>query len=90
MATLLIGYDLNTPGQDYSPLIARIKELGAWWHYLDSTWLVKTALTLTQVRDRLRPLIDSSDELLVLDVSSASWAGAGFPQGAYDWLRNNL
>ena len=45
MGTLLIGYDLDKPDQDYSDLIAAIKKLGAWWHHLDSTWLVKSDLT---------------------------------------------
>lgn len=42
--TLLIGYDLNAPGQDYGDLIEAVKASGARWHYLDSTWLVKTSL----------------------------------------------
>lgn len=51
MGTLLIGYDLDKPDQDYSDLIAAIKKLGAWWHHLDSTWLVKSDLTPKEARD---------------------------------------
>ena len=40
MATMLIGYDLNRPGQNYDDLFDEIKNLGTWWHCLDSTWLV--------------------------------------------------
>ncbi len=41
MATLMIGYDLNKT-KDYPALFQAIKGLGgAWWHHLDSTWLVK-------------------------------------------------
>ena len=40
MALLLIGYDLTRPGQNYPGLIEGIKELGSWWHCLDSTWLL--------------------------------------------------
>jgi len=35
-------------------------------------------------------LIDSSDELLVIDVTGKSWAGRGFEDSAYSWLRDNL
>ena len=42
MATYMIGYDLNRPGQDYPALIDAIKRLGTWWHHLDSTWIVVT------------------------------------------------
>ena len=49
MGTLLIGYDLDKPGQNYESLFVAIKTLGEWWHYLDSTWLVATN------RSALRP-----------------------------------
>lgn len=88
--TLLIGYDLNSPGQNYDNLIKTIKGIGAWWHYLDSTWLVTTSKSPTAVRDLLKPHIDSDDELLVLDVSNDNWASYGLQQSGNDWLRNNL
>ena len=69
-------------------MIDRIKDLGAWWHHLDSTWLIKTSRTPVQVRDDLKRFIDAGDELLILDVTGASWAGTGLE--SYDWLRNNL
>ena len=90
MPTLMIGYDLNQPGQDYSRLIERIKSHGRWWHYLDSTWLVVTGLAAMDMVNDLRQYVDSDDELLVLDVSGDTWAGVGFPQAAYDWLRQNV
>jgi hypothetical protein len=88
MATMLVGYDLNRPGQEYAGLIGAIKEIGSWWHHLDSTWLVKTSLTVTELRDALKIHIDAGDELLVIDVTGRSWAGTGFD--SYDWLRANI
>lgn len=88
MNTILIGYDLNRPGQDYESLIEAIKSLGRWWHRLDSMWLVKTALTASDVRDALKAHLDKGDELLSIDVTSSSWAGTGFD--SYDWLKENL
>jgi hypothetical protein len=90
MPILLVGYDLNRPGQHYSELIDAIKDAGAWWHHLDSTWFVKSSLSAQQLRDRLAAHIDSGDELLVLDVTGDGWAGTGFEQRAFDWLRSNL
>jgi hypothetical protein len=90
MATLLVGYDLNKPGQEYEELWEKLKGFGAWWHHLDSTWLIKTNLSPVQVRDDLKKVIDSGDELLVIDVTARAWAGTGFPSRAYDWLRDNL
>lgn len=36
----LISYDLINPGQNYPGLIEAIKNLGAWWHNLESVWIV--------------------------------------------------
>lgn len=88
MATKLIAYDLNTPGQNYEDLIAAIKGLGAWWHHLDSTWLVRTSKTTTEVRDELKKHIDSGDELLVVDVTGDARAWAGFNESGRKWLKD--
>jgi hypothetical protein len=88
--TLLVGYDLNQPGQNYEPLWRRLKEFGTWWHHLDSTWLVRTEMTAVELRNELKPLLDASDELLVIDISGKSWAGTGLTDRAYTWLRNNM
>ena len=90
MPTLLIGYDLNRPGQNYPDLIERIKSLGAWWHYLDSTWLVDTSYSPTDVRDVLKGLIDQGDELLVIDVSGRTWSSYGLNDDATAWLKQHV
>jgi hypothetical protein len=90
MSTYLVGYDLDQPGQDYSDLHAAIKALGAWWHHLDSTWLVKSDLTHTGVRDKLRPHIDANDKLLVMNVTADAAAWYGFNESGSQWLRDNL
>lgn len=89
MATMLVGYDLNKPGQNYEDLIERLKLVGSnWWHHLDSTWLIKTTMSPKELRDDLKAYVDSGDELLVVDVTGASWAASGF--SSYDWLHDNL
>jgi len=90
MKTYLIGYDLNSPGQDYSGLINAIKALAnGYWHHLDSTWLVNTSLDAGQIRDTLKPELDANDELLVIRVGG-NWATYGLPDSANNWLRTNL
>lgn len=90
MPTLLVGYDLDRPGQEYPGLHDKLKGLGPWWHNLDSTWLVHTELSAVQVRDLLRQLIDANDKLLVIDVSGrqAAWSGIRDPGSAWikQWL----
>lgn len=89
MTTYMIGYDLNKSGQDYDDLIEAIKTYDKWWHYLDSTWIIKSSKTATEIRDHLKRHIDSNDELLVAKLSGeAAWAG--FSDKGSSWLKTNL
>ncbi len=89
MTVQLITYDLSRPGQDYSNLYESIKNLGAWWHYLQSVWLVVTNQTPPQIRDILSRHIDPNDKLAVFTLQG-NWATSNLPQECTDWLRSNL
>lgn len=69
MNSILIGYDLNKIGQDYSALIEKIKTFSYWWYCLDSTWIIKSNLSCDQIRDLSIPCLDSNDELLVVKLT---------------------
>jgi hypothetical protein len=90
MRTLFVGYDLNKPGQNYTDLIDALKSYPAWWHYLDSTWLIRTNDSVSDIRDHLGALIDSGDELLVMEVTGTTWASKGLSKKANDWLYSSL
>ncbi len=90
MAALLIGYDLNRPGQNYTSLIKEIKALGSCCRPLESTWVVKTPKTVSQVRDLLSGYVDHNDELLVMDVTDTSWASYNLDQDVAAWLKANV
>lgn len=85
MALKLITYDLNKPGQNYKDLHEAIRGLGAWWHYLDSTWIVQSSLSPNAIVEKLKATIDTSDGLLVFDITGDSYSG-WLEQGAWDWL----
>jgi hypothetical protein len=89
MSALLISYDLNKPGQNYNELYEKIKELGTWWHYLDSTWIVVSSLTQSQAFDRLKPTLDDSDSVLIVNITGDSYSG-WLPQEAWDWLGKHV
>lgn len=89
MKTFLIGYDLNQAGQDYESLIEKIKDLGTWWHCLDSTWIIKSNSTAVDIRDHLKQFIDGNDEILVVKLTGdAAWYG--FSAEGSSWLKQNL
>jgi hypothetical protein len=77
MACFMIGYDLNSPGQDYIALIEAIEHLGTKsWQCLNAAWLVVTDKTAVEIRDELKTYVDQSDELLIAELSGdAAWRG---------------
>ncbi len=90
MRTILVVYDLNSPGQDYTKLIGYLQSLGAWWHHLDSIWLVKTRLSPVDVRDGAQAFLDVNDELLVIDVTGDARAWSGFDPRGSTWLKETF
>lgn len=50
MAIYQISYDLRNK-RDYKILYERIKSYGAWCRPLESTWVIRTGQSVTQVRD---------------------------------------
>jgi hypothetical protein len=90
MNTLLITYDLNRPGQDYSKLFEYLRGYGTWCHPVDSTWLVRTSKSAADVRTELKAYVDGNDDVLVINVTNDDWASYGLPQQVTDWLRQYL
>jgi hypothetical protein len=89
MAAQLITYDLLAPGRDYSSLHLAIKELGSWWHCVESTWIVDSALPPSTIRDILRAHLDANDKLVVLQLEG-HWASQHLNENCNNWLREHV
>lgn len=89
MAVQMISYDLKNPGRNYNNLYEAIKGIGSWWHCVESVWLVQANLNSAQIRDLLRPLLDTNDLLVVLAVDE-NWASIGLSDECNAWLHNNV
>jgi hypothetical protein len=74
MAVYCFSYDLNKQGQDYNSLYEEIKRTECL-RILDSTWLVSTTETATQLRDRLRQRMDSNDSMFISKVNQGQYDG---------------
>ena len=73
MQKLLISYDLDKPGQDYSRLIKALEGIGAE-RILYSGWILRRDNTPVQIRDYLKRFIDTNDMLLVVALTGeAAW-----------------
>ena len=83
----LISYELNSD-KDYTNLYDAIKSYGAWWHFIDSTWLIDTSQSAQEVSEKLLRHIDKNEDvLLVMKVLLEDRQG-WLPKKAWEWIRN--
>ena len=74
MQHFIVSYDLDKPGQNYLPLIQRLKQLGAI-ELLRSDWLLANPASAASVRDDLMRFMDSNDRIFVGILSGeAAWS----------------
>jgi len=91
MTIYVIGYDLHpVKGETYEELIAAIKKIGSWWHCLDSTWLVQSDQSATQIRDTLWHHMRADDQLIVVGYAPPKAAWVGFKDDCQSWLTSNM
>jgi hypothetical protein len=90
-ATILIAYDIHpAQGTAYDHLISAIQSLGAWWHHLETVWIVRSNQKPDEIRDKLKTYIGTDDQLLILDITGdkAGWAGVSDAGSA--WLKEYI
>ena len=88
MKYYLISYDLRSQGQNYSALYDEIKAYGDFKHPMESTWIIRVpdSISHVSVRDKLQSKMDSNDSVLVVDISSSTYAGY-LPTTFWDWFK---
>lgn len=86
----MITYDLNSPGQNYNAIIKTIKEecANAWCNYWKSAFLITSALTTSQMIEKLKPYLDKNDRLIIIEVVNnySGW----LEQEQWDWIKKNI
>ena len=65
MLNVFVAYDLMHPGQNYGAVEAAVSGLGSAVKLLNTTWYVRTGLSLDQVRAHVSAAMDLNDRLLV-------------------------
>ncbi len=92
MHVYMIGYDLHSAeGDEYGDLYGALEAIGSggYWDCLQSTWLVITEKTSTQIKDELKQYLKEGDRLLVMRYGEgAAWHG--FKDECRTWLEDNL
>ncbi|RZS35832.1 hypothetical protein EV687_0911 [Corticibacter populi] len=93
MKKILFTYDLNkdSPSDKWGRVReAIIRKFPTHWCRLTTTWIVETQLSAVQMRDWLATLLDSNDELFVVDITGSDAAWLGIDAKGATWLREVL
>jgi hypothetical protein len=86
-ATVLIAYDIHpSRGFAYDELITTIQSLGAWWHHLETVWIVQTARQPAEIQEMLKPHVGADDQLLIIDITGDTAEWAGVSESGSAWL----
>lgn len=86
MKLLIVSYDLKIPGRNYEGVFSELKGALSWWHYLESTWIIRTKLTMEVWTDKLLARMDKNDSLLIFDVTGQNRQG-WLSNKAWEWIR---
>ncbi|MFT6664716.1 MAG: hypothetical protein ACJA05_001564 [Porticoccus sp.] len=83
MAVYQIDYDLRK-NRNYEELYKRIQNYPKWCRPLESTWVISTSQSASQVANNLLQAMDGDDGLLVTRLNGeASWYGIDPKAAAY-------
>jgi hypothetical protein len=91
LLTILIACDIHSkPTSGYDDLAEAIQSLGAWWHHLETVWIVRSGKTPSEIRDKLAFHIGADDQLLVVDITRSGTEWAGINEAGNSWLKGNI
>ena len=77
---VFISFEFNRPDRTYDRVVHVIKSMSDSWAEIHfAHWYVSTTQSAKQVCERLKPLLDGSDKLIVVDTTNnkAAWANLG-------------
>ena len=80
----IVSYDLKKPGRDYVGLIEQLQNSLRWWHYLESTWLIATSESPSELYNRLSAHLDSGDNILIIEAGNHIYGI--LPKKAWEWI----
>ena len=89
MNILLITYDLVNPGKNYGAVIKAINSSAiSGIKIATSTYLLKTSLNTTSLRDLISRSMDVNDKLYITAVTNAA-AWRGLDENISKWILDN-
>lgn len=89
MAIYSVSYDLNTPGKKYEELYDKLRSFNGYNHIMDSTWLVCSDQSASDVFDIIKSVIDKNDNVFISKVNPNEYSG-WLSQKKWDWIKRNI
>lgn len=87
LKTYIVAYDLLNEGEDYGPFFRTIQAVEAYARPLESVWIVRCRLPLSDLARALSARLDQEDRLLVVECNShAAWRA--LMPATVQWLDN--
>ena len=74
----MLTYDLNSPCHRYTEIKEIIEsELssGEWCHFWDSTYLLRSNLSASEMMDKLKAKADSGDKFFITEIVKNEYSG---------------
>jgi hypothetical protein len=87
-AAYMVSYDLKSEASQYAPLFDELKRSHAWWHYLESTWIVVRYDPMVDFANKIVPLIYQPDRLVIMPAKGP--ALGWLPTEAWNWIAANV
>jgi len=84
----LISYNIRE-NRDTNAFYNAIQNSGIWWHYFETTWIVRSDENSNQIYERLSPFVGTTVEYLLIVKIDPNDEQGWLPQEAWDWIRNN-
>jgi len=85
---LHIGIVWNGPSkfEQVQSLIDKVSNV-EWMRYGGNCWIIYTSHTPTQWADYIRPHLNSTDQLVIYEVTNLGQADGWLPEKIWDWLK---
>lgn len=89
MSLFLIVFEMSTPERTAS-MVGFVKEYGTWARITEKAWCIKVSdKTAADIRDGFtsKLSIQSTERLMVVNITAAGWASYYLPKEVTDWLK---
>ncbi|AXH04990.1 hypothetical protein [Lactiplantibacillus plantarum] len=88
----MLTYDLDNPGQRYKEIKETIENKisnGTWCHFWDSTYLLRSDLSASEMMDKLKDNVDGNDRFFITKIFKDDYAG-WLTEKEWDYVNDHI